>query len=121
MNLRQLRSGYLRTKWVLQFPVWNTLLCERVNSNGCEAIASGSPHGLVDIRIYGIPSAWIEILQRIAGNGFKFRDYLASLGIADIEPLQLLLETSTQTLPDACHLCPNALEPDRLLDDCPSA
>lgn len=48
--------------------------------NSCERIASSSLHALVAGDAYGIPSIWIRLSDRPFGDGFKFRDYLASVG-----------------------------------------
>ena len=62
--------------------------------NSCEAIASSSLHGLVAGDGYGIPSIWIRFSDRPYGDGFKFRDYLASVGRQD-EPEPLMVTEST--------------------------
>lgn len=62
--------------------------------NSCERIASSSLHGLVAGDGYGIPSIWIRCSDRPFGDGFKFRDYLASVGRSH-EPEPLMVTTST--------------------------
>lgn len=68
--------------------------------NACERIASSSLHGLVAGDGYGIPSIWVRFSDRPYGDGFKFRDYLASVGRAG-EPEPLMVTTSTS--PDEIH------------------
>ena len=46
----------------------------------CDLILSSSLHGLVIADGLGIPNAWVEVSDRVAGRGFKFRDHLRSLG-----------------------------------------
>lgn len=46
----------------------------------CRAILSGSLHGLIAAHAYGIPAMWIQPTSKPLGDGFKFRDYLASVG-----------------------------------------
>lgn len=62
--------------------------------NRCERIASSSLHGLVAGDGYGIPSIWVRFSDRPYGDGFKFRDYLASVGRQG-EPEPLMVTTST--------------------------
>jgi pyruvyltransferase len=47
----------------------------------CEVILSSSLHGLIFAHAFGKPAVWIEISDRVAGNGFKFFDYYQSVGI----------------------------------------
>jgi pyruvyltransferase len=46
----------------------------------CRTIVSSSLHGLIVAEAYGIPAAWTQITDDVAGDGFKFRDYYASTG-----------------------------------------
>ncbi|MGD0898892.1 MAG: polysaccharide pyruvyl transferase family protein [Thermoguttaceae bacterium] len=52
----------------------------------CSGILSSSLHGLICADAYGVPSRWIRISDAILGDGFKFRDYYASLGLQE-EPV----------------------------------
>jgi len=46
----------------------------------CDEIASSSLHGLVCAEAYGVPSTWIKLSDRPAGDGFKYRDYYSAIG-----------------------------------------
>lgn len=46
----------------------------------CRAIISSSLHGIVVAHAYGIPAAWLAT-HRINGDGIKFRDHAASIGV----------------------------------------
>ena len=45
----------------------------------CEATVSSALHGLVTSVAYGIPTRWIQVSDRIMGDGTKFFDFFASL------------------------------------------
>jgi pyruvyltransferase len=85
----------------------------------CSCIASSSLHGLILADAYRIPSVYLKISDRVLGHGFKFRDYFASVGRPETEPLAV----SEQTTPDdiletgSCHRID--IDLDALLDACP--
>lgn len=52
----------------------------------CEAILSSSLHGIIIAHAYGVPaSAAVPCVGRLVGDGVKFRDYYASVGM-DFQP-----------------------------------
>ena len=42
----------------------------------CKLIVSSSLHGIIIAHAYGIPAAWVQLSDNVAGDGFKYRDYI---------------------------------------------
>lgn len=53
----------------------------------CNFILSSSLHGLIAADSFDIPNCWIELSNKVRGNGFKFHDYYTAFSI--IEPQKL--------------------------------
>ena len=62
---------------------WQEFVDEVVS---CENIVSSSLHGIVIAESYGIPATWMKLTDKVAGDGFKFRDYLTGTGREIQEP-----------------------------------
>jgi hypothetical protein len=76
----------------------------------CRHIVSTSLHGLIAAHAYGVPAAWISVGNRVKGDGLKFRDYLASVGISDAAPDIVTSETDLRAAFGRCRL------PERMVD-----
>lgn len=87
--------------------------------NQCARIASGSLHGLVLGDAYGIPSIWIKLSDLPYGDGFKFRDYLASVGRGSEQPVAVNTGASVHHIMDSFGPYDLRIDIDQLLRTCP--
>ena len=85
----------------------------------CEYIASNSLHGLIAADAYGVPSIWIDMTQDILGDGFKFRDYLASVGRDDNSPILLKNYKSSDEIIKKIPEYKINIDLDKLYNACP--
>lgn len=49
----------------------------------CKLILSSSLHGLIVPNAYGITAIWVKFSDHLGGDGVKFKDYLATVGLAE--------------------------------------
>lgn len=88
--------------------------------NECRFILSSSLHGLILADAYEIPNAWIEFSDKVAGDGFKFRDYFSAVGRSERKPVQITASTLIGDLVAYKSLWhPIQIDLDKLLDACP--
>lgn len=85
----------------------------------CDYIASSSLHGLIIADAYNIPSAWIELSNKLNGEGFKFRDYFMSVGRTDMLPLIVNVTTTINDVFNKFSDYKLKIDLDLLLDVCP--
>jgi pyruvyltransferase len=85
----------------------------------CKYIASSSLHGIIAADAYGIPSVWIKLSDKVAGEGFKFRDYFGSVGRSDTEPLIISEKITVDTIYDSFYNYKIDIDLNELLDVCP--
>jgi pyruvyltransferase len=89
---QSLVDGLMGNKIMDRFKIIN--ICAPIESVideivGCECVLSSSLHGIVFSDAYGIPSVWIKMTDKLAGDGIKFRDYGLSVGRTMDSPLDL--------------------------------
>jgi hypothetical protein len=80
------------------------VVVDRIRS--CRSIVSSSLHGIIVAHAYGIPAAWIYS-PRLNGDGTKFRDYAASVGV-ELVP--------HRTIEEAVPVLPDSIDTQPLLD-----
>jgi pyruvyltransferase len=85
----------------------------------CEKIVSSSLHGLIVADAYGIPAIWVKFSDRVLGEGFKFKDYFASVGRIDKSPLDIKDNTSTDIIIDSFYPYRIEFDMDKLRQNCP--
>jgi len=72
----------------------------------CDAVVSSSLHGLIFADSLGVPNAHIRSSDRVAGDGYKFRDYYSAYPGESRErqvPLEIMGSGSAPKLGDWVH------------------
>ena len=87
--------------------------------NKCEHIISGSLHGLVLADAYKIPTMWLRLTDRPFGGGFKFHDYMASVGREHSEPVHVTGNDTADSILAKFRSFTMELDIDRFLETCP--
>ena len=64
----------------------------------CGTILSSSLHGLILADAYRIPSLWIELSNKLVGDGFKFRDYYRSIESNIEHPVSIAKNTKIKNI-----------------------
>jgi tetratricopeptide (TPR) repeat protein len=85
----------------------------------CRRIASSSLHGIIAAHAYGVPAMWLKLGDNLLGDGTKFRDYYASTGTWDVEPVPFGEGDAYRDLYDLCQLPATPVDLAALLRACP--
>ena len=85
----------------------------------CKRVASSSLHGIIASDAYHIPSSWITLSNNVNGNGFKFKDYFASVHRTEKEPLSIKSTTSIEEVLNSFHEYDIEIDLDMLFEACP--
>ena len=97
--------------WPIEKVIDHILLCKRT--------ISSSLHGLIVSHAYGIPSRWVEFSDKVIGDGFKFHDYLLSVGMEIKKPLDLREKTDLTCIMDLVTDYQVRIDLKKLYDSCP--
>lgn len=90
----------------------------------CKRIISSSLHGVIVPHSYNIPTLYTKFSNKVAGKGFKFKDYFLSVGI---EPYMFDFETKVLEYDDLIKFVDSnanintiqTFDFDKLLNSCP--
>jgi len=85
----------------------------------CEKIISSSLHGIIVADAYEIPSIWIKLSDKVVGDGFKFRDYFASVGRKDTSPLNITENTTIDMILQSFYSYRIEIDLEKLIQNCP--
>jgi len=85
----------------------------------CEYIISSTLHGIIASDAYGIPSIWVRLTGQPLGDGFKFKDYFASVGRETTEPIQVTKDLNIDDLINRYTDSKPYLDVEKLIDSCP--
>jgi hypothetical protein len=77
----------------------------------CDAIASSSLHGLIFGEALGLPTVWLEVSDKVVGQGFKFADWFSLARNPQREPLRPQAFVSAAAIISACE--PRQIEIDQ--------
>lgn len=85
----------------------------------CRHIISSSLHGIICADAYGVPATWVEFSDRVIGDGFKFRDYFASIQRTEYQRVRIMDGTTVDSLVEDHVPYVVAIDREALLDACP--
>jgi pyruvyltransferase len=85
----------------------------------CRAVASSSLHGIILAFAHGIPAVWVEFSREVKGDGFKFRDFYASINAPEPRAVAVQSTVRLGELADRATAPALQVDLDQLLAVCP--
>ena len=85
----------------------------------CETILSSTLHGIICADSYNIPAYWIELSNKVIGNGFKFKDYFLSVNRPIIPSFRPQTNNKIEDLPFNSIQYNIDIDLDKLYNSCP--
>lgn len=80
----------------------------------CRYAISSSLHGLIFSESLGIPNAWVEFSNQVAGDGFKFRDWFSLAKRPQANAVSINRTWSRSELADLCQIHEMEIDADAL-------
>jgi pyruvyltransferase len=113
-------KSFIGNKYVKIINIKNFNINEFVDEvNECEIILSSSLHGIICGDSYSIPSYWVELSDKVIGNGFKFRDYFSSVGRPLNDPIRPNLTDKIMDISHHFYDYKINIDLNKLLEVCP--
>jgi pyruvyltransferase len=85
----------------------------------CHMVASSSLHGLIMADAYGVPSKWLQVDGYPIEDGFKFHDYLKSVGRTDLTAFVVGRKSSLKDIESSFCRYEVSIDLDELYESCP--
>ncbi|MCB1356425.1 MAG: polysaccharide pyruvyl transferase family protein [Maritimibacter sp.] len=101
---------------IASYGTWTDFI-DRISA--CDAVFSSSLHGLIVAEAYGIRNHWVSVSGNVLGNGFKFRDFFASLGKTTAGPTEIDMGFDPKAFLASRTWSPGRIDLKKLLAACP--
>lgn len=85
----------------------------------CEIILSSTLHGIICADSYNIPSYWLELSNKVIGEGFKFKDYFLSVNRPSTSSIKPTLSSKIEDYTSEFIQYKIDIDLNKLYDSCP--